>query len=112
MTRLIGPSRAKDLIFSSRLLTASQAFALGIVDHLVEEGDATGHSIKLAESMAVNGPIALRAAKVAIDRGQLMDVESALDWERACYDRCLRSKDRLEGLQAFAEKRKPKYTGE
>lgn len=62
--------------------------------------------------MAVNGPIALRAAKVAIDRGQLMDIESGLDWERACYERCLGSKDRLEGLLAFAEKRKPKYTGE
>ena len=112
MTRLIGPSRTKDLIFSSRLLNAQEAFSLGIVDHLAKEGDATPHSVKLAEAMAVNGPIALRAAKVAIDRGQLMDIESALDWERACYDKCLGSKDRLEGLQAFAEKRKPKYIGE
>jgi methylglutaconyl-CoA hydratase len=113
MTRLIGPSRAKDLIFGAKLLNAHEAHSLGIVDHLAKEGeDATSHSLKIAEAMAVNGPIALRAAKVAIDRGQLMDVESALDWERACYERCLSSKDRLEGLQAFAEKRKPKYIGE
>ncbi|UZJ57381.1 hypothetical protein CBS101457_006701 [Exobasidium rhododendri] len=112
MTKLIGPSKTKDLIFSSRLLNATEAHNLGIIDHLAKEGDATPHSIRLAEAIAVNGPIALRAAKVAIDRGQLMDVESALDWERACYEKCLSSKDRLEGLQAFAEKRKPRYTGE
>jgi methylglutaconyl-CoA hydratase len=112
MTKLIGPSKTKDLIFSSRLLNAREAHSLGIVDHIAAEGDATSHSLRLAEAMAVNGPIALRAAKVAIDRGQSMDLESALDWERACYERCLSSRDRLEGLKAFAEKRKPKYTGE
>ena len=112
LTRLIGPSRTKDLIFSARLLNATQAHSLGIVDHVAQSGDAASYAVQKAEEMAVNGPIALRAAKVAIDRGQLMDIESGLDWERACYERCLGSKDRLEGLLAFAEKRKPKYTGE
>lgn len=120
MTRLIGPSRTKDLVFSARHVTAEVAHQMGILDHLVIGGanaaqvhqEAYLEAIAIARSMASNGPVALRAAKVAIDKGMVLDTESALDWERACYERCLGTKDRLEGLKAFAEKRKPKYRGE
>ncbi|MCO5589609.1 hypothetical protein L7F22_043577 [Adiantum nelumboides] len=113
MTKLIGSARTKELVFSARMLNGQEAFDLGIVDKLAKaEQTAFDCSIELAKSMAQNGPLALRAAKAAIDKGQLLDTETALDWERACYERCLASKDRLEGLSAFAEKRKPNYTGE
>jgi len=112
MAKLIGTSRTKDLVFSGRLLDATEAHSLGIVNYLAEKEDASTYALNLAETMAVNGPIAVRAAKMAIDRGQLMDAEGALDYERACYEGCLQSKDRMEGLRAFAEKRKPNYTGE
>lgn len=113
MTKLIGPARTKELVFSARMLNGQQAYDLGIIDRLANQGQsAFDCSIELAKAMAQNGPLALRAAKAAIDKGQLLDTETGLDWERACYERCLASKDRLEGLRAFAEKRKPNYTGE
>jgi methylglutaconyl-CoA hydratase len=112
MTKLIGASRTKDLVYSARLLDAKEAHFLGIVNHLALDGDATTYSLKLAEAMAQNGPIAVRAAKAAINQSEILDVESALDFERASYERCLQSKDRNEGLLAFAEKRKPEYKGE
>jgi methylglutaconyl-CoA hydratase len=120
MSKLIGPSRTKELVFTARLLNGQQAFDMGIVDRLATStgqsqsgnGAAFDMSVQLASAMAQNGPVALRAAKAAIDKAQILDTESALDWERACYERCLRTKDRLEGLKAFAEKRKPQYTGE
>lgn len=118
MAKLIGVSRTKELVYSARLLNAVEAFDLGIVNQLASSScspnmtAALSEAAIMAEKMAENGPLALRAAKVAIDRGHMMDTESALDWERACYERCIGSKDRLEGLAAFAEKRKPRYTGE
>lgn len=54
----------------------------------------------------------MRAAKLAIDKGEQMDPETALDFERQCYETILGTKDRLEGLKAFAEKREPEYRGE
>ncbi|CDS00874.1 hypothetical protein [Sporisorium scitamineum] len=59
-----------------------------------------------------HGPLAIRAAKLAIDKGEQMDPETALDFERQCYETILGTKDRLEGLHAFAEKREPVYRGE
>lgn len=58
------------------------------------------------------GPIAIRMVKKAINEGLEMDMASALELEEECYEQVLNTKDRLEGLAAFAEKRKPSYTGE
>ena len=63
-------------------------------------------------SCSSQGPLALRMAKRAIDEGLQTDMTSALELEEDCYEELLNTKDRLEGLLAFAEKRKPKYTGE
>ncbi|KDN36698.1 ClpP/crotonase [Tilletiaria anomala UBC 951] len=123
MTRLLGPSRTKDLIYTARLLTAAQAHNLGLVDYLasansdnnsddVQCGSAYNKALEIAQQIAKNGPLAVRAAKLAIDKGQAMDTETGLDFERACYNTVMHTKDRLEGLKAFAEKRAPKYIGE
>ncbi|KAE8233618.1 hypothetical protein CF326_g1347 [Tilletia indica] len=122
LTRLLGPSKAKDLIFSGRLLDASQAFELGLVDHLAKGGEGSSEgagegqeayrrALELATEMSQNGPLALRAAKLAIDKGSQMDIEAGLDFERECYEQLFGTEDRLEGLRAFKEKRKPKYIG-
>lgn len=58
------------------------------------------------------GPLALRMAKRAIDKGVELDTETGLDLEWYCYEQLLHTKDRLEGLAAFAERRKPRYNGE
>ncbi|GAA93922.1 uncharacterized protein L969DRAFT_92172 [Mixia osmundae IAM 14324] len=113
LARLVGLARAKDLIFTSRLLSAQEALRVGIVDRVsAHDQTATEKAVEMAKEMTPNGPIALGAAKMAITRGTSMSMEAGLDFERECYNRCLASQDRREGLAAFAEKRKPQYKGE
>jgi methylglutaconyl-CoA hydratase len=69
-------------------------------------------ALRLAREMSGSGPIALRAAKRAISYGADLDLASGLALEEACYAQVIPSKDRLEGLRAFAEKRAPRFTGE
>ncbi|KAK4051313.1 hypothetical protein OIO90_004794 [Microbotryomycetes sp. JL221] len=122
LSRLIGVSRAKDLIFTARALNAAQAHEAGIVNYLAAESEsATDKAVQVAKEMlkagkstlsGFHGPLALRAAKSAIDVGSQLDLESGLDFERASYATILKTQDRLEGLKAFAEKRAPVYKGE
>ena len=67
--------------------------------------------MEIAEIISEKGPVAIRAAKQAISHGINMDLTSALQFEEACYAKTLPTEDRLEGLKAFVEKRKPVYTG-
>ncbi|RXW17848.1 hypothetical protein EST38_g7993 [Candolleomyces aberdarensis] len=101
VTRIIGPSRAKDLIFTARPLTATQALDWGLVNY-ISDPDTTGY----------DPPLALRAAKQAISRSEDLALETGLDFERATYETLLKTQDRLEALSAFKEKRKPLFKGE
>jgi enoyl-CoA hydratase/carnithine racemase len=111
LPRLIGPGRAKDLILTGRRVNAAEAFAIGLVQRLAPEGRLLDVSIALAEQIAGNAPVAVAAAKRAIDRGLDLDLEAALALELDEYEAVLRSEDRLEGLRAFAEKRPPVWKG-
>lgn len=112
MTRLVGASRAKKLIFTAERLTGKEALEFGILDEFEEEESALEKALQLARRILPNGPIALRAAKMAIDKGKEVDLASGLAIEEMCYAQVIPTKDRLEGLMAFKEKRKPHYTGE
>ncbi len=111
LPRLIGPGRAKDLILTGRRVNAAEAFAIGLVQRLAPEGRLLDVSVALAEQIAGNAPVAVAAAKRAIDRGLDLDLEAALALELEEYEAVLRSEDRLEGLRAFAEKRPPVWKG-
>ncbi|KII85778.1 hypothetical protein PLICRDRAFT_44181 [Plicaturopsis crispa FD-325 SS-3] len=112
-TRLLGLSKAKDLIFTGRMLSAAEAFEWGLVDYVSSEGQsASDRAIELAQRISANAPLALRAAKQAISRAPDLALESGLDFERASYEALLKSKDRLEALEAFKEKRRPVFKGE
>ncbi|KAF5387634.1 hypothetical protein D9615_000573 [Tricholomella constricta] len=112
--RLLGPSKAKDLIFTARTLTAEEALAWGLVDYVsTPDTGAFDRALTVAEAIAKNGsPLALRAAKQAISRSEDLALETGLDFERASYETLLSSQDRLEALEAFREKRKPVFKGE
>jgi methylglutaconyl-CoA hydratase len=112
LPRLIGTSRAKDLIFTARRIGAEEAGRLGLVDRLTAAGEALPQALMLARDILPNGPVALRLAKEAMNRGSDLDLASALAFEQACYAQVLSTKDRLEGLAAFREKRKPRFRGE
>jgi enoyl-CoA hydratase/carnithine racemase len=112
LARLIGPGRAKDLILSGRRVKSAEALALGLVNRLAAEGALIEEALTWAEEIAGNAPIAVAAAKHAIDEGFDLPLDKALACEQAHYAKTLPTKDRLEGLAAFREKRKPVYRGE
>ena len=112
LPRLIGPARAKELIFTGRRVAAEEALALGLVCRAVAPGGALAAAVALARATLAGGPVAQRAAKEAIDGGLGVDLASGLALEAGCYAQVMPTQDRLEGLLAFREKRKPRYTGE
>jgi len=111
LPRLVGRSRAKDLILTGRRIDAVEAERIGLVNRIAPPGKLRETAIELARSIADNGPVAVRAAKSAIDRGCELPLAEGLAVEASCYERVLPTKDRLEALEAFAEKRKPRYVG-
>ncbi|KAF8812276.1 enoyl-CoA hydratase [Phlegmacium glaucopus] len=112
-TRILGPSKAKDLIFTARTLSAVEALEWGLVNYISSPGaTAFDRSLSLAESIVKNAPLALRAAKQAISRSEDLPLETGLDFERASYETLLTSQDRTEALQAFKEKRRPIFKGQ
>ncbi|KAJ7228477.1 ClpP/crotonase-like domain-containing protein [Mycena pura] len=111
--RLLGQSKAKDLIFTGRLLTAKEAHECGLVDYISDPGSsAFDKALWLAEMMARNAPLAVRAAKHVISRSEDLPLETGLDFERAAYNLLIPSRDRVEALEAFKQKRRPVFKGE
>jgi enoyl-CoA hydratase/carnithine racemase len=101
-------------------VTAREAFDIGLVHKLVAKSsaDESDHGelysqVRLwAREIASAAPLSLKQAKAAIDGGYDKDLATALAWETKCYLQLINTKDRLEGLAAFAEKREPVYKGE
>ncbi|KAM8788926.1 enoyl-CoA hydratase domain-containing protein 2, mitochondrial isoform 1-T1 [Rhynchonycteris naso] len=116
LPRCLGVALAKELIFTGRRLSGAQAQALGLVNHAVaqnEEGNAAYHRAReLAQEILPQAPIAVRLSKVAIDRGMEVDVASGMVIEGICYAQNIPTRDRLEGMAAFREKRPPRFVGE
>lgn len=109
LPRLIGVSRALELILTAKRITAVQAEQLGIVNQVAS--DAMSAAKGMAARIVDMGPVAARQAKLAVKRGMDLSREEALKFEVECYKPCLYSKDRIEGLKAFGEKRRPVYSG-
>ena len=112
LPRLVGVARAKELIFTARRLGAEEAGRLGLLNRVVSAGQALEAALDLAREILPNGPIALRMAKQAISQGLDLDLPAGLALEEACYAQVIPTQDRLEGLAAFREKRKPQYKGQ
>jgi enoyl-CoA hydratase len=112
LPRLIGEARAKELILTARKITAEQAYKYGLLTKLVEKENLMSSCEALAHEMMQNGPIALQQAKYAIQQGMNVDLQTGLAIEAKAYELTIPTKDRLEALAAFSEKRKPQFTGE
>jgi enoyl-CoA hydratase/carnithine racemase len=111
LPRMIGRNRAKELIFSARRIPASEALALGLVNHVVPRTELLAKATSLAVEIMTNSPFAVRQAKWAIDRGADLPFEDGLEREHEAYMRAIGSDDRREGIAAFNERRTPRFTG-
>jgi enoyl-CoA hydratase/carnithine racemase len=112
LPRLVGEARAKELILRAARVTAKEAQAIGLVNHVVAAGeDFLDAVLRWIEPIAEGAPIAQRSALRAIRAALALPLAQGLDVEREAYDACLKSEDRVEALRAFSEKRKPNFTG-
>jgi methylglutaconyl-CoA hydratase len=111
LPRIVGPTRAKELIFTGRRVDAHEALRIGLVDHFADEDSCETAALSLARDVAAAAPLALRMAKAAVNWGVETDLQTGLKIEEACYAQVLPTEDRLEGLRAFSEKRAPKFHG-
>jgi enoyl-CoA hydratase len=112
LARAVGERRAKELILSGLPFTAAEAEAWGLVNRVVEAADLKETTLTIARRIAANGPIAVRQAKQAIDRGMQMSVWDGLAFEIEAYNRLIPTEDRREGVLAFNERRKPVFRGQ
>jgi methylglutaconyl-CoA hydratase len=112
LPRLLGEARAKELILRAERLSAPEALILGLVNQVMPPSEHfLLEVISWAEPILNGAPLAIRAALTAMRGAATRDLKQGLELERAAYEKCLGSEDRLEALAAFSEKRKPVFHG-
>lgn len=112
LPRIVGVARAKEMIFRARRITAQEGLEIGLFLEVVEPGRLVPRAMELAQEIAANGPVALAQAKYAVSKGMEVSLPIGLAIESNAYWVTIPTKDRIEGLTAFKEKRKPLYSGE
>lgn len=112
LPRLIGKGKAKELIFTARKIEATEAHAISLVEYVVPAKLLLIKALELANLIVRNAPIAIAQAKLSIDKGCEVDLHTGLAIEQNAYEVTIPTNDRLEGLQAFKEKRLPEFKGE
>jgi enoyl-CoA hydratase/carnithine racemase len=103
LPRLIGPARAKDIVFTGRFVGAEEALTIGLVDQVVPDGEVYAAAVKLAERFATGPAVALRAAKQAIDEGLEADLDTGLEIERLQFAGLFATEDARTGMRSFVE---------
>lgn len=109
LTRLVGPSRSKELIFTGRRLKADEALAWGIVNQMVPHDGLRMAAEVVAKQIADNSQFAIRAAKRAVSQGMDLPIHEGMNVEREGFTELFDHPDRVEGLTAFLEKRKAQF---
>lgn len=106
LARLVGPGMAKQLIYSARNIKADEALRIGLVNAVYPAEELMPAAEKLAETIAKNAPIAVRACKQAINEGLELPMDEAIVLEEKLFGSCFETEDQKEGMGAFLEKRK------
>lgn len=112
LPRIVGIAKAKELIYTARRIDAQTALEIGLVNKVVAPERLMAASLEMAREIAKNGPIGVAQAKFVLNYGTEASLGVALPLESKAYEVTIPTKDRLEALAAFAEKRKPVFTGE
>ena len=111
LPRIIGPGKAKEIIFADERINAQEALRIGLVQRVVPKGQAVEESKKLLKKIMSKGPLAIKMAKKAINEGLKMSLREGLDLEAQGNAICFGSEDKDEGAKAFLEKRPAKFKG-
>ena len=111
LPRLIGKGRAKELILTGKMITAQEAFQMGIVNRVFPPTSLMEETKKVALQIAANGAVGVRLAKMAVDTGFNMDLTEACSLESYAFSLGFTTEDQREGMTAFIEKRKPNFKG-
>ncbi|MEI9965464.1 MAG: enoyl-CoA hydratase-related protein [Caulobacteraceae bacterium] len=112
LTRAAGAGRAKQVILTGAPFSAAEALAWGVVNQVAPSGRVLDGALDVAARIAANAPLAVRAIKRAIDDGESLDLDRGMALELEQYNRLFPTRDRLEGVRAFNEKRRPDFKGE
>ncbi|MDV2580723.1 enoyl-CoA hydratase-related protein [Alkalibacillus haloalkaliphilus] len=111
LARLIGLAKAKYYILTAKRFDSYEGERIGLIEKVVDLSELQDEALEIANQIASNGPVGVQMAKQAIDEGLDHDIETGLKLEREKYLNTIPTKDRLEALEAFKEKRKPIFTG-
>jgi enoyl-CoA hydratase len=109
--RLAGIARAKELVCSGKVISAREAYEMGLLNRVVPDGELMEAVDGLAAAIMSAGPVGVGLAKACINRSTSLDIDSGLDFEAEAFGLCFGTEDQKEGMTAFLEKRKPTYRG-
>lgn len=112
LSRLVGPAKAKDIIFTGRFVDADEALAIGLVDKVFPADEVYARAVEWAKQFVGGASLALRAAKESIDKGLEVDLQSGLDMERQQFAALFATKDQKTGMTSFMENGPGKATFE
>ncbi|HEY6634442.1 MAG TPA: enoyl-CoA hydratase-related protein, partial [Acidimicrobiia bacterium] len=112
LPRIVGIARAKEMILTGELISASESAAIGLVNRVAPAGTAVDMAMDMGRTIASRGPVAVREAKRALDLASDLTLDDGLAKELDASERIFASRDMLEGAKAFFEKREPEFTGE
>jgi enoyl-CoA hydratase len=111
LPRIIGITKAKELLYTGDFIDAQEAYRLNLVNKVVPVDKLMETAKELARKLMNNPPLSVKFAKRAVNAGMQLDLASALEYEAFCAAIVVSSEDRVEGFKAFVEKRKPVYKG-
>lgn len=112
LTRLVGKGKALEMLYLCEKIEAKEALRIGLVSRLAKGGEETEIALKIAREIASKGPVALRYVKEAVKEGMDLTLEQGLRLEADLYMLLHTTKDRIEGIRAFQEQKKPEFRGE
>ena len=108
LARLVGMGMAKQLLYTARNIDANEALRIGLVNSVVPQADLMETALKLANQIAKNAPIAVRACKKAVNEGMQVSIDRAVEIEEKLFAGCFETHDQVEGMACFLSREKPK----
>lgn len=109
LPRRVGIAKAKELLFSGRMITAAEAEKIGLVNAVYPAEELMDATLEMAKSFTKNAPVAIKYVKASVDRGMQMDIDGGIALENELYAMCFATEDCKEGLTAFLEKRPAEF---